>query len=373
MTEPEFRAGLEGVIAGQTAISSIEGGLSYGGYSITDLAEQSTFLEVAYLLMHGELPSLDFFADFQSLVSEAATLPDALPDFLAQLPIHVEGMDLLRTGISALGHFDPQPRETSPEVMLAQATRLLGEVPLLLGACYRVRRGLPALTPGPDRSYPGNLYYLLTGNEPTPVQETALDLSLILYAEHEFNASTFTARIVASTGSDYYSAITAAVGALKGPLHGGANERVLEVLQEIGSPKNAAAWVRDQLDRKQRVMGFGHRVYRNGDPRAKLLKPYCRELAEETGNTDLEEIAETVEQLMLKEKKLHPNLDWPSARLYYYLRLEVELYTPLFVCSRIAGWSAHILEQCRNNRLIRPRSEYNGPAPRPFIPLEERG
>jgi citrate synthase len=194
-----------------------------------------------------------------------------------------------------------------------------------------------------------------------------------LYAEHEFNASTFTARVVTSTRSDLYSAITAAVGALKGPLHGGANERVLEVLEEVGSPGNAENWVRDALAKKRRIMGFGHRVYKTGDPRAVILKNYCAELAQEAGNTDLEMIADTIESIVVGEKGLPPNLDWPSARLYHYLGLPVELYTPLFVASRVAGWAAHVIEQSENNRLIRPRSRYTGPDPRPYSPLAERG
>ncbi len=200
-----------------------------------------------------------------------------------------------------------------------------------------------------------------------------MDVSLILYAEHEFNASTFTARVVTSTQSDLYSAVTAAIGALKGPLHGGANERVMEVLEEVGTPVHAESWVREALAQKRRIMGFGHRVYKTGDPRAKILKHYCRELAESAGGQDLEDIAETMETIVVGEKGLPPNLDWPSARLYHYLGLDVELYTPLFVASRITGWCAHIIEQAENNRLIRPRSRYTGPKRREFVPLTQRG
>ena len=199
-----------------------------------------------------------------------------------------------------------------------------------------------------------------------------MDVSLILYAEHEFNASTFTARVVTSTRSDLYSAISAAVGAPKGPLHGGANERVMEVLEEVGSPANAEEWVRDALEAKRRIMGFGHRVYKTGDPRATILREYCRQLAEESGKTDLEQIADTIETIVRTEKKLPPNLDWPSARLYHYMGLPVDLYTPLFVLSRVSGWSAHVIEQLDNNRLIRPRARYTGPEARPWVPLAER-
>ena len=200
-----------------------------------------------------------------------------------------------------------------------------------------------------------------------------MDVSLILYAEHEFNASTFAARVVTSTGSDLYSAITAAIGTRKGPLHGGANERVMEVLEEVGTPAAAEAWVRKALAEKRRIMGFGHRVYKAGDPRAVILREHCRKLAEQAGKTDLEEMADTIEQIVRQEKGLPPNLDWPSARLYHYLGLPVELYTPLFVVSRVTGWAAHVIEQAENNRLIRPRSRYVGVPPRPYLPLGQRG
>jgi len=233
-------------------------------------------------------------------------------------------------------------------------------------------RGEELPRPNPEMGIAGNLLYLITGQEPTADHERAMDLSLILYAEHEFNASTFTARVVASTLSDYHSAITAAVGALKGPLHGGANERVLEVLQEVGNPDQAEQWIRESLAKKRRIMGFGHRVYKDGDPRARILKDHCRRLAVTREQQDLEETAEVIERIVWEEKRLPPNLDWPSARMYHYLDLEVDLYTPLFVASRVAGWSAHILEQLGNNRLIRPRGRYIGPSEREFIPLGSR-
>jgi citrate synthase len=213
---------------------------------------------------------------------------------------------------------------------------------------------------------------MLTRRQPSERAVRAMEMSLVLYAEHEFNASTFTARVVASTLSDLHSAITAAIGALKGPLHGGANEQAMEVMREIGTSDKAEVWVRDALARKARIMGFGHRVYKNGDPRAKILKPLCAELAAETGNEDLEKLAEVVERIVGEEKHLPPNLDWPSARLYHYLGLPTDLYTPLFVVSRVVGWSAHVIEQLDHNRLIRPLSRYNGPPPRAWIPLESR-
>jgi 2-methylcitrate synthase/citrate synthase II len=372
MNRSRYYPGLEGVIAGETEISTIEGGLQYRGYSIADLAEGANFTEVAYLLLHGELPTQEQLADFQAILLESAEVDHCLLNFLTEIPLHVGGMDVLRTGVSALGHFDPQLDDDSPSADVAKAIRLLARIPILIGARHRHCRGLPAIEPASDMSFAFNLLHLITGQPPSSLHERAMDVSLILYAEHEFNASTFTARVVTSTQSDLYSAITAAIGALKGPLHGGANERVMEVLEEVGSATNAEPWIRKALKEKRRIMGFGHRVYKDGDPRAVILKDYCTQLAAERGETELEEIAETIEQVVRKEKDLPPNLDWPSARLYHYLGLDVELYTPLFVASRVVGWAAHVIEQSQNNRLIRPRSEYTGPKKRKFVPLTNR-
>jgi citrate synthase len=373
MSTEQYFPGLEGVIAGETAVSTITGGLSYRGYAIDDLSAAATFPEVAFLLLHGELPNEEQLADFKAILDESAALEPAVVEYLKAVPLHVGAMDVLRTGISALANFDPQVDEESTAANVGKATRLLAQVPLLIAARHRLRQGLPIVEPDSGLSFAGNLMYLISGNAPTALQERAMDVSLILYAEHEFNASTFTARVVTSTQSDLYSAIVAAVGALKGPLHGGANERVMEVLAEVGAPEEAEAWVRNALAQKRRIMGFGHRVYKDGDPRAVLLRDYCRRLAAEAGDSSLEEIADTIERVVREEKKLPPNLDWPSARLYHYLGLEVDLYTPLFVASRVAGWCAHVIEQSENNRLIRPRSRYIGPAPRKFVPLNERG
>jgi citrate synthase len=373
MSTEQYYPGLEGVIAGETAVSTIAGGLSYRGYSIDDLSADATFGEVAYLLLHGELPNEEQLADFKAILDESATLDPSLVEFLKAIPLHVGAMDVLRTGISALAHFDPQLDEQTTAANVGKAMRLLAQIPLLIAARHRQRQGLPLLDPDPGLSFAGNLLYLITGKAPSPLQERAMDVSLILYAEHEFNASTFTARVVTSTQADLYSAVVAAVGALKGPLHGGANERVLEILEEVESPSRAEGWVRQALAEKRRIMGFGHRVYKDGDPRAVLLKDYCARLAAEAGDASLEQIAETIERVVRDEKGLPPNLDWPSARLYHYLGLEVDLYTPLFVASRITGWCAHVIEQSENNRLIRPRSRYIGPPRREFVPLDERG
>lgn len=373
MTTELYYPGLEGVIAGETAISSLADGLRYRGYLIDDLAEGGTFIETAYLLLNGNLPNEEELADFRAILEESAVLEEPIVEFLRNIPLHVKAMDVLRTGISMLAHFDPQLDEESTPANLAKATRLLAQIPLLIAARHRLRLGLPLLESNPELSFAGNILYLVTGKEPTPLQERALDVSLILYAEHEFNASTFAARVVTSTKSDLYSSVVAAVGALKGPLHGGANEQVLSILSEIGQPAHAEAWVRSALAEKRRIMGFGHRIYKDGDPRATILRGYCQKLAEVTGTMGMEDIADTIEAIVRVEKKLPPNLDWPTARLYHYLGLDVDLYTPLFVASRVSGWCAHVIEQSENNRLIRPRSRYKGEPNRTFVPIDQRG
>ena len=373
MTE-HYAPGLEGVIAGETAISTVEGGLRYRGYAVEELAAESTFIEVAYLLLKGELPTQEDLADFEAVLDESVDSAVEICDLLSQIPVHTPVMDVMRTGISIASHYDPHAEDDHDhaDADLNKALHLMGVIPLILAFWHRHTQGLELGEPDPERSYAANLLSLITGKVPTSLEEKAMDVSLILYAEHEFNASTFTARVVTSTGSDLYSAIVAAVGALKGPLHGGANEQVMAVLEEIGSADRAEAWIRNALAQKRRVMGFGHRVYKDCDPRAVYLKDYCGQLAERRGRLELEQRAEIIEQIVWNEKKLPPNLDWPSARLYHYLGLDVPIYTPLFVVSRVVGWSAHVIEQSRDNRLIRPRSRYIGAEPRAYVPLSER-
>lgn len=372
MSEPTYSPGLESVVAGETAISTLEGGLSYRGYSIEELSAKATFEETAYLLLHGDLPSAAELAAFKARLGKYAPIAPEIIEVLHAIPPAAPLMDVMRTGASLLAHWDVDAADNSPAANLRKAERLLAQLPVVLAARCRLKAGQSPIPPDPSRSLAENLLYMLRGTTPSQKHVQAMDVSLILYAEHEYNASTFTARVVTSTLSDLHSAITAAIGALKGPLHGGANERVMEVLQEVGSADRAEAWVRDALARKVRIMGFGHRVYKTGDPRATLLKGLCVELAAESGSDDLERIADTLERVVTHEKKLPPNLDWPSARLYHYLGLAVELYTPLFVLSRVTGWSAHVIEQLANNRLIRPRSIYNGPTTKSWKPLHER-
>jgi citrate synthase len=372
MSEGVFSPGLEGIIAGETHVSTIEGSLQYRGYTIEDLAEHSTFEEVAYLLLHGELPKAAELQGFQKRLHDASHVPGPIIAALRTIPPAAPMMDVVRSGASLLAHWDPEVGDNSREANIRKAERLLAQLPGVLAARKRLLEGKEPVSSSDQLGLAGNFLWMLRRRPPTPRAEKALDVSLILYAEHEFNASTFTARVVASTLADLHSAITSAIGALKGPLHGGANERVMEVLEEVGTADKAEAWVREALANKVRIMGFGHRVYKTGDPRAAYLKKLCGELAAETGHEDMERMAETIETIVRTEKALPPNLDWPSARLYHYLALPVELYTPLFVISRVAGWSAHVIEQLANNRLIRPRSRYVGPALRPWLPVEQR-
>ncbi len=372
MSEPIYSPGLEGVVAGETAVSTIEGGLRYRGYPVGELVENAGFDEVAFLLLHGELPNRFQLAGFRRRVAAARGLPHPLLDLLRVLPPAAHPMDVVRTSVSVLAHYDPETEESSHEANLRKAERLTAQIPAAVAAQYRLSRGMEVVPALADLGNAANFLWMLRGKEPRPDDARALDVSLILYAEHEFNASTFAARVACSTLSDLHSAITAAIGTLKGPLHGGANEKVMEILEAAGGPERAEAWLRQALARKERIMGFGHRVYKAGDVRAGILKPFARKASEAAGVLHWEETAEIVERILGEEKHLYPNLDWPSARLYYALGLEIPLYTPIFVMARVTGWSAHFIEQHENNRLIRPRSRYIGPDVRKVLPLAQR-
>ena len=361
MNDEKYYPGLEGVVAGETAISTISGGLRYRGYLIDELADNQSFESVAYLILYGELPTETEREAFCQRLQAAASLPEPVVSTLGLLPANANMMDVMRTGCSLLSHWDVDVAAQDHDANLRKAERLLAQLPMIMATAYRQRHQQSPIPPRNDLSLAGNILWQLRGEVPQDSDIRAMDISLILYAEHEFNASTFAARVVTSTLSDLHSAITAAIGALKGPLHGGANERVLDVLQQVGGAEKAEAWVRDALARKVRIMGFGHRVYKTGDPRATYLAAHCKALAITPEFQNLEAMADTIERIVVGEKGLPPNLDWPSARLYYYLGLPVELYTPLFVLSRVVGWSAHVIEQGENNRIIRPRSRYTGP------------
>ncbi len=374
MTTPTeiYSPGLEGVIAGETAISTIATGLQYRGYPVGELCERSTFDEVAYLLLHGDLPTRTQLADFNSRLASAQKLPEVLSDLLCKLPKNAVPMDVVRTGVSILASYDADLSDNSKAANLRKAERLLAQIPLVIAEAFRATKGLPVVPPKPSLGFAANLLYMLRGTEPDTFDTKAFDVSLILYAEHEFNASTFTARVVCSTEADLHSSITAAIGALKGPLHGGANEKVMDLLLSTGGPDQADAWIRSALARKAKIMGFGHRVYKAGDVRARILKEYAKQAAERAGTQQWEAAAETIEKVMEAEKKLFPNLDWPAGRLYHAMGLEVPLYTPFFVASRITGWAAHVIEQLEHNRIIRPRSRYVGPAEKTVKPINDR-
>jgi citrate synthase len=372
-TAPTYSPGLEGVIAGETAISTVEGGLRYRGYPVAELCEHADFDQTAHLLLHGELPTENQLRQFRGRVAASIRLPEPLKGLLPALPKWASPLDVLRSAVSILSHFDPDTGDSSPEANLRKAERLLAQLPLVVADYDRYRRGLTPVPAHPERTPTAHFLEMVRGCAPTPDEAKAFDVSLILYAEHEFNASTFAARVVTSTESDLHSAIVAAIGALKGRLHGGANEKVMDVLQAAGGPDTAEAYVLDLLSRKERLMGFGHRVYKTGDVRAGILADYTRKLATTPELQHWEATAEVIERVMAREKNMYPNLDWPAGRLYHALGLEIPIYTPIFAMSRLTGWAAHVMEQSAANRLIRPRGLYTGPEQRAVRPLAERG
>jgi 2-methylcitrate synthase/citrate synthase II len=373
-----YSPGLEGVLAGESALCQVdegEAGLRYRGYAITDLAEQSTFEEVAYLLLFGTLPARKALEDFNTQLVANWTLPGPIESFVGVVPPKVHPMDIIRTGASLLGMTDPDTTDSSHEANIRKSVRLLAQIPLMITTAYRFANAKRHLLPRTDLTFAENLLYLLTDRHGDRVAEAmarVLDVSLILYAEHEFNASTFAARVTASTMTDLHSAITAAVGTLKGALHGGANEAVAAMFLEIQTPDRAEEWVNDALAAKQRVMGFGHRVLKQGDARAAIIQRQAHELSRICGDTRWYEIATTIDHVMQQEKGLYPNLDFYTAVAYVLMGIPRQLYTPLFVCSRMAGWCAHVIEQQDHNRLIRPRALYTGPPPKAYVPIDRR-
>ncbi len=373
----EFKAGLEDVVVSTSEICFIdgrEGRLLYRGFDVNDLVEHSTFEEVVYLLWHGALPTRKELEAHTKALAATATrrLPAKLIDMLRLLPRRTTPMEVLRTGVSALSAFDPEPGDNSREASLRKALRLTAQIPTLVAAWERIRRGKPLVAPNPRLSLAANFLTMLTGKIPSPLAVKTFDVALILHADHEFNASTFAARVTAATLSDMHSAITSAIGALKGPLHGGANEQVMLMVEKIKSPAKAEAWIRKALADKARVMGFGHRVYRVEDPRAKHLRRLATELGQQAGNTAYVDILNTVVRVVGEEKGIFPNVDLYSGAAYTIMGLPTDQFTPVFAISRVAGWSAHVLEQHANNRLIRPRAEYTGPTHATYIPIDRR-
>jgi len=371
-----FKEGLEDIVATSSSICYIDGGkgvLSYRGYNIHDLAERSTFEETAHLLWFGVLPARSELDETRRRMAAGRALPRQVQDFLWGLPKDAPPMDVLRTAVSLLATYDADASSNTPEANQRKAYRLTGQVASIVAAFHRLRQGRSYVEPRPELSHAANFLYLLNGEMPSATAQRAFDIALILHAEHELNASTFAARVAAATLSDMHSAIVAGIGALKGPLHGGANEAVMKILVEIGAPENAEAHLRKLLAAKVKVSGFGHRVYSTEDPRATHLRAMSEELGRQKRETRWFEISEILERTMKREKRLNANVDFYSASLYYMLGIPIDLYTPIFAVSRISGWTAHVIEQHAHNRLIRPRADYTGALPDlPYTPIQDR-
>ncbi|MBS1253588.1 MAG: Citrate synthase [Anaerolineales bacterium] len=375
----ELARGLAGVTVADTEMSFIDGEagvLRYRGIPIEDLAENASYEEVVYLLRQGELPTATQLDEFKAnLVKCCRTVPDEVIDAVRHFPSGAHPMAILRTAVSLLGLHDPGAEVETRTANEAKATQLMAGIPTLIALYERVRNGQEPVPPSQELGHAANFLYMLTGEDPNEVAVRAINTYLVLLADHGFNASTFTARTIASTESDMYSAITGAIGTLKGPLHGGANERVMKSLFEIESPDKAKAWVDQTLDKGQRIMGFGHRVYKTLDPRARILRQYAEALAEEpdVGKwVDVAIVVADAAEERLSAKGIWPNVDFYSAPVLYSAGIPVDQFTPIFVMSRVAGWTAHVLEQQADNRLIRPRAKYVGPREQPYVPMGER-
>lgn len=365
--------GLEGIVATTSSISSIiDGVLTYRGINIDDLAEHASFEEVAYLLWYGKLPNQSELNELIQKFGEYAVVPAQVLEQIKLYPKNTNSMAALRTAVSSLALYDESANEMSQEANIKKAIKLQAQIPTIVAAFARIRNGQEPVAPKSGVSIAYNFLYMLTGQEPDQVAVKALDQALVLHADHELNASTFAARVTVATLSDIYSGVTSAIGALKGPLHGGANEAVMVMLEEIGSFDNVESYINAKLANKDKIMGFGHRVYKGGDPRAKHLQKMSRELGKLTGNMELYEMSVKIEELVTGQKGLKPNVDFYSASVYTTLQIPRDLFTPIFAISRCSGWTAHILEQYENNRLIRPRAEYTGPVDQKVTPIAER-
>jgi citrate synthase len=377
-TEAKGKAGLEDVVAASSAICYLDGDrgiLAYYGYDIHDLARGASFEEVCHLLWHGRLPNRAELGDLQSQLAAARPLSEAILRLMKQLPSS-DGMDMLRTLTSALGQYDPEAGDNSQSSNYRKAVRLTAQISSLVATYGRLQAGGGPIQPDPALGHAANFLYMLTGNRPNALSTRAFDVALVLHADHELNASTFAGRVAAATLTDLYSATVAAIGTLKGPLHGGANADVMRLLIEIGpdaGPERIADAIRLKLSKKIKIPGFGHRVYRTEDPRATHLRRMSKELGERAGNTRWFDMSQRIESLVKGEKKLNANVDFYSASTYYTLGIPIDLFTPIFAVSRVSGWTAHCLEQYANNRLIRPRTDYIGPPyPQTFLPIENR-
>lgn len=375
---PTFSKGLEGIVAAETNISFIDGEkgvLEYVGIPIGALAEHSTFEETVFLLWNLRLPRTGELAEFTSAIKARYDLDPYIENLITSMPRTAQPMHVLRTAVSAMGLVDPKPNETDVKLVRDKALTILAQVPAMLAAFHRSRQGKPLVKPDRALSIAENTLYMLSGTKPTPTMAKALDVCLVLHTDHGLNNSTFSARVVISTLSDIYSAMSAAVGSLRGPLHGGANEGVMVMLNEIPSVQAAEAYVLDKLAKKDKIPGFGHRVYKAYDPRAAHLKILAKQLAQDTGNTALYEKSTAIERTMenaVAAKGIYPNVDFYSATTYHCIGLPLDLFTPMFVVSRVGGWSAHVLEQLADNRLFRPSVDYKGPHGAPYVPIARR-
>lgn len=374
-TPAKNAAGLQGVVAAPSAICFIDGQagrLVYRGYEITDLVGQVSFEETAYLLWDEKLPNAKELATLRAQLGESATLPAHVNKLLAELPTKTQPMDALRTACSALSSTDPDLESNEPAANRRKSVRLTAQLPTIVAAFHRLRNGQQPVAPDASLSIAGNFLWMLTGKKPHDTLVKVLDAALILHAEHGFNASTFAARVTAATLADMHAAITAAIAALKGPLHGGANQEVMELLLKCGDADTAEKKIRSMLANKEKVPGFGHRVYRTFDPRAHFLRKMSRELGEAAGNSKWYEMSERLIPILKNEKNLNPNVDFFSASAYYTMGIPIDLYTPIFAIARVAGWTAHVNEQHQNNRIIRPQDEYTGPMGLKVVPIEQR-
>ena len=368
--------GLEDIVATNSYICDLDGKLgklTYFGVDIHDLASYSTFEETAYLLWHGVLPTRAQLEEVKGQMQSHRELPSQLIELMHLLPTTTSSMDVLRTAVSALSAFDPNPNDRSPEANHDRAVRLTAMMTTIVASWEHIRNGRKPVAPLPDESHATNFLYMVKGQKPDSQTARDLDVCFILHADHELNASTFAARVSAGTLANMYAAITAAIGTLSGPLHGGANEQVMRMIKRVGDVDNAEPYIRNALEHKERVMGFGHRVYRTEDPRATHLRAMSEDLGKRTGDSRWYEISRVIEEYMKEHKGLNSNVDFYSASVYYMMGFPIDLDTPVFACSRISGWTAHVLEQYSNNRLIRPRAEYVGPKVTEYVPIDQRG
>ena len=367
--------GLRGVVAAQSAIgdvNGIEGKLIYQGYDIHDLAENSTFEEVVYLLWNGKLPTQGELDELTERLRRNYEVPTEVLDLMRRYPKESDSMDVLRTAVSSLDLYDPKGQGTDRESAVGAAVRITGQIGTIAAAWDRIRNGQEVVAPDKSLSIAENFLYMLRGERPDPEEARMFDIALILHADHELNASTFTTRVVAGTLADMYGAVTAGIAALSGPLHGGANTNVMKMLIEIDDPAKIDAWVDEALASKKKIMGIGHAVYKTEDPRATWLRKFSKQMADKKGESKWFEMSQRIEQLMLEKKGMYPNVDFYSASTYYLMDIPLDLYTPIFAVSRISGWTGHILEQYSNNKLIRPRAEYIGPRDLKYVPIGER-